>query len=509
MKTNTFTVAIAVLMMTISGCINEEPTQEQPTAGDSAEQEKITNRIDVPASVRKNLGIRFAKVEKRIVSKTIRLPGTFELPPESTRVYTTRLAGQVELLVKQYQRVKVGDPLYRLALRDWPDAREELHVLQLEITQAELKQAQAAGRATAFADPAISRVHEELQEGFKSQIDSVRSHLKNLEAEKSVAKDRVSQLDKLAGKGAGNAAQLAEAKADLAAATSAISKERTEIESVLQSTRKFEAEVLGWQQNLADLERKAKAAENNTAALRDSLVERLRIAETRYGLKSETLTVDNWQTIEIGVVVSKSDGTVTDIDATSGQWLDAHETILTVKRLSQLRFRAHALQGDMGLIKDGQQASIVPPIGSSLEEATPVGGKTTIAPESDPKGRISEVLIELDGSASWARNGIRAEVEIIYDQTSKPQFAIPVRALVRDGLELVYFKRAPEDKDKVVREVASTPGPSDGVWMVLYGGLGPDTEVVIEGAYELMLSNDIPKGGHFHADGTWHAGDSH
>jgi hypothetical protein len=43
-------------------------------AGDAA-----TNRIDIPATVRSNLGITFAKVERRQVSDTLRVPGSFEL----------------------------------------------------------------------------------------------------------------------------------------------------------------------------------------------------------------------------------------------------------------------------------------------------------------------------------------------------------------------------------------------------------------------------------------------
>ena len=52
-----------------------------------------TNRIDVPASVRQNLGITFAKVERRRVASTIRVPGRFELLPSARREYRATLPG--------------------------------------------------------------------------------------------------------------------------------------------------------------------------------------------------------------------------------------------------------------------------------------------------------------------------------------------------------------------------------------------------------------------------------
>ena len=47
----------------------------------------ITNRIDIPAVVRKNLGITFATVVPRHVRRTRRVPGRFEHLPEAHRAY--------------------------------------------------------------------------------------------------------------------------------------------------------------------------------------------------------------------------------------------------------------------------------------------------------------------------------------------------------------------------------------------------------------------------------------
>ncbi|MDC1141858.1 HlyD family efflux transporter periplasmic adaptor subunit [Planctomycetota bacterium] len=510
MKTFPLLVVLGMFAMTMTGCINEDARKEPASDGSTAKAKKITNRIDLPANVRQNLGIRFAKVERRMVSKTLRLPGTFELPPESTRVYTTRLAGQVELLVKQYDVVKIGDPLFKLNTLAWPEAREELLALDLEISQAALAATQSTAKAKAFSIPAVIKNQQETRLGFEQQLAGINVHLTDLKSERAVAEARVKQLEDLAAKGAGNVADLAEARADLAATVSAISAEQKGILEVQQAAREFEAGVLDRALEAENLLREAEAADKTLGALKASFDAHLRNTEMKFGLPANTLNTDNWQVIEAGIITAKNAGTVTELHTSGGQWLEQQQTVLTVQQLSKLRFRAHALQGDMGLLKDGLDAQIIPPIGSSLEEAAPINGKTAIAPESDATGRISEVLVNFDGVPVWARNGIRAEVAIVYDDSQKPELCIPVRALVRDGLQLVYFLRGTgKEKDKVIRKEAKALGASDGVWVVLYGGIGPKSEVVVEGAYELKLSNDIPKGGHFHADGTWHAGADH
>ncbi len=55
-------------------------------------------------------------------------------------------------------------------------------------------------------------------------------------------------------------------------------------------------------------------------------------------------------------------------------------------------------------------------------------------------------------------------------------------------------------------------GVNDGRWIEIRSELGPNDEVVLNGAYELKLassqSGTSQKGGHFHADGSFH-GEEH
>ena len=79
---------------------------------------------------------------------------------------------------------------------------------------------------------------------------------------------------------------------------------------------------------------------------------------------------------------------------------------------------------------------------------------------------------------------------------------------MQDGLVHVLFRRDPRDPDKVIRLEADL-GTDDGRWVVLKSGVALGDEVVLDGAYEIKLASQqngtVQKGGHFHADGTFHA----
>ena len=72
----------------------------------------------------------------------------------------------------------------------------------------------------------------------------------------------------------------------------------------------------------------------------------------------------------------------------------------------------------------------------------------------------------------------------------------------------MLFRRDPKDPDQVIR-LGADLGLSDGRWVEVKSGLRDGDAVVLAGAYELMLASSgaATKGGHFHADGTFHAGE--
>ncbi|MFG0252278.1 MAG: hypothetical protein ACF8NJ_05325, partial [Phycisphaerales bacterium JB038] len=129
MKTHillSMTLAGLTVVLTLAGCERESAQTTAPPEAEAATAP--TNRIDIPATVRSNLGITFAEVERRRVDSTIRVPGAFELQPLARHEYRMTLAGTVELEVDQYQRVEPGDLLYRFHSPQWPDLQHQIIV---------------------------------------------------------------------------------------------------------------------------------------------------------------------------------------------------------------------------------------------------------------------------------------------------------------------------------------------------------------------------------------------
>jgi len=74
------TIVIACAAILTVGCTRKEPH----AAGGAHEPEAAageTNRVAIPSAVRQNLGITFARVEQRPVTRSVRLAGRFELLP--------------------------------------------------------------------------------------------------------------------------------------------------------------------------------------------------------------------------------------------------------------------------------------------------------------------------------------------------------------------------------------------------------------------------------------------
>ena len=83
---------IILVLPALAACRRQADRPPAP----AAEAPAPTNRVDINPAVRQNLGITFARVERRNVARTLRVPGRFELLPEARREYRTMLAGRVD-----------------------------------------------------------------------------------------------------------------------------------------------------------------------------------------------------------------------------------------------------------------------------------------------------------------------------------------------------------------------------------------------------------------------------
>ncbi|QOV90692.1 efflux RND transporter periplasmic adaptor subunit [Humisphaera borealis] len=432
----------------------------------------ITNRIDVPEAVRRNLGITFAKVERRQVVGTIRVPGQFELLPSARREYRTVLPARVELLVKQYDRVEPGQMLARLDSPEWRRVQHEAVEAEGEIKTAEAR-VDVAEATAAENERAVALLRQRtnaLAEANASRAD--------LTAELALAESKSARL-----------------AAEVRASKVAVSEAHEHYASRLR--------VLAAVVNLPkeDLLRPSSAPMTRPAAVPGS----------GGNLGSSNSTVDAvgeplWRTINLIEVRASAAGVVESTSVTNGGWIETAGLVLTVTDPSQLRFRASALQSDLGALKDGATVAIVPPraIRASANDSVPA--ELAIGLEATAGNRTVDVLLSPKRPVPWAKPGVSAFAEISIDRAAEPDLAIPVAAVVQDELVKIYFRRDPTNPDKVIR-VAGDFGASDGRWVSVLSGLKAGDEVVVDGIYELKLTGSGKTGGadgHFHADGTWH-----
>lgn len=406
-----------ITMLSIFTCCTQEK-QVDSDASEMEEPEELTNRINIPAIVRSNLGITFAKVERRNVQNAFRVPGSFELLPLAKHEQRMMVSGHIDFLVDQFDKVEQGTPLYRFK------SIELLGMMQkIELAKAELKQA--------------SDKYE-------------------------LAKERQTDLKKANYK-----------RADL------------------------DAEVAGLNTGVTQKKAVLSAAESLFSS----------IAETM-GVEANFEKVTNW----IEVRASEA-GVVSSLAVTNGAFVEGSSLILTTIDAAKVRFRAMALQSDISRFKDGQKVNIVSPQSGNNDINDSIPAELKIGLTADATNRTITLFAKPSDSSedrAWARSGISAFLEIAEESTDGIVLAIPKSAVVRDGLTHVFFKRDPLDPNKAIR-VEADLGVSDGRWIEIMSELGPNDEVVLNGVYELKLASEqggkTQKGGHFHADGTYHGKD--
>lgn len=442
-------ICFAAILST--GCTGESAAPTPANAQTENESEAPTNRIDIPATVRSNLGITFAKVERREVASTIRVPGAFELQPQARREYRMTLPGHVELLVDQYETVEPGDPLYRFHSPMWPELQHEIIVGEQNAVSA------------------------------RAEIDVAREKITEARTRLELMRERLAAL----------------ASADFRQAD-------------------LEAQASELQASIPRLEAELRLAETKLANARRTREHALHRASAATGIDEADLarevphddrTIPAYQTINWIEIRAAESGIVQMLAVTDGAFLEPTSLVLSTVNPDRVRFRAMGLQSDLPRLATGATARIVPPRtpGLSINESLPA--TLTIGLEAHPEQRTVTLLATPEELRSWTRPGVSAFLEVVAESTGGPALAIPRSAIVKDGITHVFFRRDPADPNKAIR-VEADMGVSDGRWVAINSGLSLNDEVVLDGAYELKLASEqsgvSQKGGHFHADGTFH-----
>ena len=419
---------IVALCLPLAACSRNDQTAPP----EEAANEPPSNRVEIPATVRNNLGITFAKVERRNVSNTIRVPGAFELQPLARHEYRLMLPGVVEFSVDQFDAVKAGDILYQFRSAEWLELQATIQLANAALEQARTKLEAVQTRVAALKDANFKRA--------------------DLDAEVAILN-----------------ANVAHAEAELRGATS-------------RAARTL---------NLCD-------ASGEAGLTPDDLVA---------PVEQNGKQLPFYQTIDRIVVRAKEPGIVESLAVTDGVFGEETTLVMTTVDPDKVRFRALGLQSDLPRFKDGQPVRIVQPQANGADINDSIEAVLKIGLEADPKRRTVTLFANPKEPKSWIRSGVSGFMEVASGSTSSVVLAIPRSAVVKDGITHVFFKRDSRAPDKAIR-VEADLGVDDGRWIEVKSDIGPNDEVVLNGVYELKLatsgSGTTQKGGHFHADGTFH-----
>jgi hypothetical protein len=423
-------IPLAALIASIVSCDRGENANENTAANDDGEAP--TNRIEIPATVRSNLGITFAKVERRNLADTLRVPGSFELKPLARHEYRLMLPGQIRFEVDQFAAVQPGTVLYRFQSPQWLELQSRIDLAVAGYEQATLKTDALQIRIAALAKANFKRAD-------------------------------------LTAEAAGLEAELARQKAELNAAL-------TTAANILNT--------------YGDPKEKALTPDDLLAVV-----------------DLDGSSISRYQSMTWIEVKATETGVVESLAVTDGSFVDETTLILSTVDPGQIRFRALGLQSDLLKFDGAPSARIAPHQGNGSDLNDSVDAVLTLGLDADPAQRTITLFADPKEPRPWARHGVSAFLEVSTASTGGLVLAIPRSAVVKDGITHVFFKRDPLNPNKAIR-IEADLGLDDGRWIEVKSELGPNDEVVLEGAYELKLassqSGSSQKGGHFHADSTFH-----
>ena len=449
-----------IAFLTLPGCrddarSNVDTVAQEPEAVVAAP----TNRIDIPPSVRQNLGITFVQAERRAVRSVIRLPGRFEFRPKARRAYNAMLPGRVRLAIEQFQTVSAGDLLFELDSPEWHRVQSGL-AAAFKACFCCLPELDAARAAKTENETQLEFLEQRIR-----RLTEAGSRDVELEAEQSKLQTKAPRLE----------AEVRAKEADMQSALLAYNVLLNEAQSL-------------------------------SGVQRDQLEQLL---ESKEG---ESLATPYWSTVDRIFVHAEMAGVINQVGVTNQGWAKTGDLIVETIDPADLRFHADALQTDINLFEDGQPGRIVPPLGGSIDLQDTIDGRINVGFQAHSEQRTIPIYLVPEGLPRWAKAGVTAYLEVLIDGDGEPVLAIPEAAVVRDGLDKVFFRRDPSNADQVIRVVADL-GATDNRWIEVKSGVRAGDEIVLGGVYPLMLASsttgEMRKGGHFHADGTFHESDEH
>ncbi len=451
-------LALTALSM-LASCSRDDPS-EAPNKADTS----ITNRIAVPSEVVANLGITFAQATRGKVGSWIPVPGELYVPGSHRWNLRAPAQGRLTAVAPRWKEVEAGDVVAELTTPKLREAQQDL--IAVYSRRANAKEESEAAHARLAEGEAQLRTAKELESASLER----REHLRKLNKGANAFATK-ELLD----------SQRAHAEAGRAALEAAVRRDELRIAARRKELLRAGAQL------------RVDQSLSTFSLLTGRTLEEL--LDSREG-------AEDWTTLESIAVRAPASGTVVDVPVSRGETVDEGDPLVLVLDSSELRFRGWLPEGDIRSLRHGAPVRIELP-GGIAPVTTKLLGPMPVADRATRRVQVEALVANPDKTLP---QGLSATAHVRVEESASEEVLLPEDCVVTDGLEMIVFRRDPKDAGFVIRTPVELGLRGAGNVEVLSGVLAGDY-VVQKGIYQLKQTGlgKAPQGGHFHADGTWHA----
>lgn len=193
-----------------------------------------------------------------------------------------------------------------------------------------------------------------------------------------------------------------------------------------------------------------------------------------------------------GVATAHTSGIITSLDASTGQYVEAGQSIATIGNGSSLMLRADVPVSQRNFISKITSANIILPGSDNAISLSEMGGKLVNSSTATASGGYIPVYFTLDNSGQLLPG---TNVEVYLQGLSRNDALVIPRDAVTEQ-QGTYFAYVRLDED-CYRKCKVTLGNSDGRNVEILSGLNSGDEVVTSGAIIVKLaesSGAVPEG---------------
>lgn len=174
-------------------------------------------------------------------------------------------------------------------------------------------------------------------------------------------------------------------------------------------------------------------------------------------------------------------GVVTEVNFTSGEWIEQGKKLLSIVELSTVWVEASVFESDLPAMEGARQSFIR---SSTYPEKEFKGALVSLGKVLDPNTRSVKAVFAVDNPRENLRPGMLVDVSI-ETKSLEESLAVPASAVLdKDGQRVVFVKTGPETF--VMRPVDL--GGQYGVLVAVKSGLAEGDRVVITGNYQLLTT---------------------